>query len=232
MADFDALLSGFGPPELPRDPTLRIPFPLDKACGASRLGVSCASLDGTVRPSPYGTDDEMRYTRECAKCGTHVDHVGAARVALTLGINRTSKPRAQTSPDVFEPSPEVAISVVLRDNRTCVYLGCEHGKSFADGTVIRCAADPIIPRLRLLDKGVETQRELFEFARNRQLVTACQKHDSGKGAVLAPYDQIERLFRDVVQRGADNRLDLYLLRRLYQCALNPPRDAREIDGRN
>jgi hypothetical protein len=232
MADYDALLPGFVPRELPRDPSLGIPFPLEGECGQSRLGVSCTSLDGVVRPNPYGPNDELHYTRECARCGSHIDHVSATRVALKLGINLKSKTKAQTAAELFEPSPQVAVSVVLRDNRTCVYLGCEHGKSFADGTVIRCTADHIIPRIRLLDKGVETQRELYEFARNRQLVTACQKHNSGKGAMLAPYDQLERLFCDVVQRGADNRLDLYLLRRLYQCALNPPRDAGEIGGQS
>jgi hypothetical protein len=183
-------------------------FDLPSPCRFIENGLLCGVSEAYIQVRPYGSG--FHYGRRCAN-GHFADNVRHAEVELAFGITKNGSPSKTLVQDVLTPPKRVAFNVTLRDKFTCVYCGRRAGEEQLDGSVIVVAADHIIAKCLINPDDIRRDRELLMFARDRQLVTACQSHNSTKATLLLPHDDARELFLRHVLKGETRGSNLGLM---------------------
>lgn len=186
-----------------------------------RGGVLCGLTEAYIRVKPFGTSHH--YERRCVN-GHFTDNVGHAEVELHFRIPRTVPEKKAAVQDALTPSRRVALNVLIRDKSTCVYCGRRAGDVGLDGSPVVVTADHIIAKALIDPESIRRDRELFSFAKEIQLVTACVSDNSAKQTELMDLYSARDIFvRHVLKnqtRGA-NLGYVSMFERLYRIvALN------------
>lgn len=197
-------------------------FDLASPCRSfDRGGLLCGLTEAYIEVKPFGTSHH--YLRRCAN-GHFTDHVGHAEVELHFGIPRTVPEKKAAVQDALTPSRRVALNVLIRDKSTCVYCGRSPGDLELDGTPVVVGADHIIARALIDPESIRRDRELFLFAKEIQLVTACRSDNSAKQTELMDLESARDMFIHHVLKGQTRGANLghvSMFERLYRIvALN------------
>jgi hypothetical protein len=200
---------------------LTVRFDLPRPCSIVENGLICGVTEAYIRVRPYGSS--FHYARRCAN-NHFVDNVKHAVVELAFGITKTGTPNNPVAQDALTPPKRVAFNVSLRDKFRCVYCGRGAGEEQLDGSVVVITADHIIAKGLINAEDIRRDRELLMFARDLQLVTACQSHNSSKATTLLPLEDARELFIRHVLGGQTRGTNLGMVStfdRLYRIvALN------------
>lgn len=172
-----------------------MPLPLDEPCRAFELGLRCSEVEGYIEINPFGSS--FHYKHSCSR-GHYVRNVPRAEVELRLGISHTV---AKKDRHPLEPSRRTSLNVIIRDGNACVYCGRKVGDVDLAGNPVLITADHIIPKDAIDPQDIRYDRDMFSFARDIQLVAACQSHNAAKGATLIDYEAAERIFIQHVLRN-------------------------------
>jgi hypothetical protein len=184
-------------------------FDLDTPCRSfDRGGLLCGLTEAYIQVKPFGTS--FHYQRRCAN-GHCTDNVPHAEVELRFGIPRTAPEKKAAVRDALTPSRRVALNVLIRDQSTCVYCGRRVGDLELDGTPVVVGADHIIAKPLIDAEWIRRDRELFQFAKEIQLVTACRSDNSAKQTALIDLDDARDIFIRHVLKGQTRGANLGLV---------------------
>ena len=202
-----------------------VPFDLPTPCRALVHGLQCGLTEGYITVKPFNSS--YHYERRCNN-GHFSDYVKHAEVLLHFGVPETSGEKRATVIDALTPARRVAFNVRVRDRFTCVYCGRRAGEVGLDGSAIAIDAGHIIAKALIDANAIRLDRELLQFAKDIQLVSACHSCNSAKQRELALLETARDVFvRHVLKgetRGA-NFGKVALLERLHRLADHNPRQA-------
>jgi len=169
----------------------RVPWGLDSPCRVAdwRTSIQCGRLDGYIEVNPHASVGHVRLS--CGD-GHYVKFVKHDEVRLKLGLPPKASKKAAVR-DLLDPPARVEFFVLARD-RGCVYCGVTTKDLDTDGKPIRLSIDHLIPRALIDLEDIRRDRDLLEFARDVQTITACTRHNSGKASALLRADVAEALF--------------------------------------
>lgn len=185
-------------------------FDLPSPCRAIELGLLCGTAEAYISVRRYGTS--FHYMRRCAN-GHFVDHVKHSEVELKFGITRNGANKQSQTRDALTPPKRVAFNVLVENNFTCVYCGRRAGEEDLQGNVVVVTADHIIPKALIAPEPIRLDRDLLHFARDVQLVAACQSHNSTKATMLLPLDAARDVFIRHVLKGETRGANVGLVSR-------------------
>jgi RNA polymerase subunit RPABC4/transcription elongation factor Spt4 len=196
------------------DAGVPVRFDLATPCRAFERGLRCDAFEAYIKVRPYGAT--FHYERRCIN-GHFVDNVKHSEVALHFGIPVSQGKSAVR--DALTPPPRVCFNLLVRNESTCVYCGRRAGEKTLDGIVIVVGADHIIAKHLIDPEMIRRDRELLRFARDTQLVTACQFDNSAKSSMLLEFEAAREIFIRHVLRGkadGENRTLIAMFERLHR----------------